>query len=482
MAKDIKVPKVGESITEVQIAKWLKAEGDAVKRDETLATLETDKTTVELSSPGDGVLGKILKGDGAMAQVGEVVASLEPESTRKGVGDSGKQAKEEEREEPMKPAKVEKSSKQGEPEKSEKPEKLSETGEEKIEAETDVEAKAAPAPVPPAEGKSSEKAAPPEKNPVNPSAEGPVMPAAKRVLAEKGLQASEVAATGHGNRLLKEDVIRAEKPADEPAEKSVDKPAEKSARKSVREDAPAPAPDRSGEATGRMEEAVPMSMLRRRVAERLVRAQQGAALLTTFNEIDMSAARELRRNNQEEFQRKHGVKLGYMSLFVKAVADALLRVRGVNGEIRDDHIILRNYCDIGVAIGSERGLVVPVLRNAEGMGFAEIETALADFSKRAGEGTLKVEELTGGTFTISNGGVFGSLLSTPIVNPPQSGILGMHAIQDRPVARDGEVVIRPMMYVALTYDHRIVDGKEAVTFLKHVKETVEDPASLLLEI
>jgi 2-oxoglutarate dehydrogenase E2 component (dihydrolipoamide succinyltransferase) len=225
-----------------------------------------------------------------------------------------------------------------------------------------------------------------------------------------------------------------------------------------------------------------MTAIRRRIAERLVQAQQAAALLTTFNEIDMSAVGALRRTHQERFRERHGVKLGLTSFFVRAAVAALGRVPGLNAEIRGTDIVYRDYCDIGIAVGGGRGLVVPVLRNAERMSFAEIERAVADFAARAGAGTLAPDELLGGTFTITNGGVFGSLLSTPIVNPPQSGILGLHVIQDRPVARDGQVVVRPMMYVALTYDHRIVDGREAVTFLREVKETVEEPARLLLEL
>ena len=227
---------------------------------------------------------------------------------------------------------------------------------------------------------------------------------------------------------------------------------------------------------------MPMSLLRRRVAERLVQARQTAALLTTFNEIDMSAVIALRRAHQEAFQQRHGAKLGFMSFFVKTAIEALKQFPGLNAEIRGTDIVYRNYFDIGIAVGGGRGLVVPVLRNAERLSFAEIETAIADFAGRAQANRLTPEELQGGTFTISNGGVYGSLLSTPIVNPPQSGVLGLHVIQDRPVARDGQVVIRSMMYIALTYDHRIVDGREAVSFLKHVKECMEEPARLLLEI
>ncbi|RMG42507.1 MAG: 2-oxoglutarate dehydrogenase complex dihydrolipoyllysine-residue succinyltransferase, partial [Acidobacteria bacterium] len=293
-------------------------------------------------------------------------------------------------------------------------------------------------------------------------AEPRVMPAAQRLLHEHGLRPDQVQPTGPGGRVLKEDVLRAAG----------------AAASAPPETPPAPAV----RPAGRSEEVVPMSRLRKRIAERLVEAQRQAALLTTFNEIDMSEVIELRRRYRDAFLERYGVKLGFMSFFVKAAIDALRLIPQLNAEIRDGSIVYRNYYDIGVAVGGGKGLVVPVLRNAERMSFAEIERAIADFATRARTGELTLEELQGGTFTISNGGVYGSLLSTPIVNPPQSGILGLHAIQERPVAREGQVVIRPMMYVALTYDHRLVDGREAVTFLKRVKETIEQPARILLEI
>jgi 2-oxoglutarate dehydrogenase E2 component (dihydrolipoamide succinyltransferase) len=275
-----------------------------------------------------------------------------------------------------------------------------------------------------------------------------------------------VKATGPGNRLLKEDVLR-QGGAEE-------------ADRAGKDQATIPSPTTTQ--PGRGEKAVPMSPLRREIARRLVAGQQEAALLTTFNEIDMSAVNALRARHQSRFQEKYGIKLGLMSFFVKAAIEALKLIPEVNARIRGMDIVYHDYCDIGVAIGTGKGLAVPVLRDAERMGFAEIEVAIADFARRARENKLKLEELEGGTFTISNGGIYGSLLSTPIVNPPQSGILGMHAIQERPVARDGSVVILPMMYVALTYDHRIVDGREAVNFLRHVKESIEDPARMLLEV
>lgn len=411
MSVELKVPGVGESITEVEIGDWLKAEGDRVERDEVVTVIETDKATVEISAPVTGKLSKIKKRTGQSAVVGEVIGIIEEGAAparEKGGG----------------PTTLEPSS---------------------------ASSSAAPAPVRPGVGA---------------EANVRVMPAARRELAERGLSAEEVTATGPGRRLLKEDVVQHSRGGGRPE------------RAPVREAQPPPAaPTPSGD-----EEVVPMTVLRRRIAERLVQAQQTAALLTTFNEIDMSEVIALRREYRDSFQEKFGVRLGFMSFFVKASVEALKLVPQVNAEIRGANIVYRNYYDIGVAIGGGKGLVVPVLRRAERLSFAEIEQAIGDFSNRAQSNKLKLEELEGGTFTISNGGIYGSLLSTPIVNPPQSGILGMHAIQDRPVARDGSVVIRPMMYVALTYDHRIVDGREAVTFLRHIKELIEDPARILLEV
>jgi len=293
-----------------------------------------------------------------------------------------------------------------------------------------------------------------------------VMPAAKRLLAEHDLPEGDVTGTGPGGRILKEDVLRHIE-----ALEAQEEPAPSGPEGAGEEDAEA----------GHLEEVVPMSLLRRRVAANLVEAQQTAALLTTFNEIDMSNVVSLRKEHQDVFVEKHGIKLGFMSFFVKACVDALKQFPALNAEIRDDSIVYRNYYDIGIAVGGGKGLVVPVLRSAERLSFSDIEKGIKDFAARAKANRLQVEELQGGTFTITNGGVYGSLLSTPIINPPQSGILGMHAIQERPVAREGEVVIRPMMYVALTYDHRIVDGREAVLFLRRIKECVESPSRILIE-
>lgn len=298
------------------------------------------------------------------------------------------------------------------------------------------------------------------------AAEPRVMPAARRALAEAGLKPADVPATGPGGRLLKEDVQRHLARASQPPPVAVPPRSEAQAQP----------------AASRAEEAVPMTMLRRRIAQRLVESQRNTASLTTFNEVDLSAVLSLRRERGEDFQKRYGVKLGFMSFFVKAAIDALKAIPAVNAEIRGDDIVYKNYYDIGVAVSTEQGLVVPVIRNAERLSFAEIELAVADLAARARDRKITIDELQGGTFTITNGGVFGSLLATPIINPPQSAILGLHALQDRPVARDGQVVIRPMMYVALTYDHRLIDGRESVTFLKRVKECIEDPARMLLEV
>ena len=426
MALELKVPVVGESITEVEIGGWLKKQGEAVQKDEPVVSLESEKATIELPAPEAGTITQVLKQKGEVAKVGEVIAYLEKDGQAKAPG---------------KP-----------------PEKKTE------EKPAQPESKAAPATAPAKAGTKYSEAAAESK-----ASEKRIMPGAQRVLDEHGLPAEQVEATGPGGRLLKEDVERFVESKDRKA------PTPAAQVPPMAQSQPA----RSAE---RQEEIVPMSRLRRTVAERLVQAQHAAALLTTFNEIDMSAVMALRKEYGESFQQKYNVKLGFMSFFVKACIDALKQCPALNGEVRGTDILYHNYYDIGVAIGSGKGLVVPVLRNAERMSFAEIEVAIGDFSRRAKENKLKVEELQGGTFTISNGGVYGSLLSTPIVNPPQSGVLGLHAIQERPVARDGNVVIRPMMYVALTYDHRLVDGREAVSCLKRIKETIESPARMLMEV
>lgn len=309
-----------------------------------------------------------------------------------------------------------------------------------------------------------------------------IMPAAQRLLAEHGIQARDVVATGPDGRLLKEDVLRhieqqqLVKPTPATGSGNSAGPSE------TLTTTERPAEQPIAEAGPRHEETVAMTLIRRRIAERLVQAQHQAALLTTFNEVDMSHVMALRTRYRDVFQEKHGVKLGFMSFFTKAAVEALKEFPAINAEIRGQEIVYRNYYDVGVAIGSGKGLVVPVLRDAQLMSFAEIERRIGEFAGRARTNKIRPEELTGGTFTITNGGVYGSLLSTPIINPPQSGVLGLHAIQERPVAENGQVVIRPMMYLALTYDHRIVDGREAVTFLRRIKEIIEDPARLLIEV
>jgi 2-oxoglutarate dehydrogenase E2 component (dihydrolipoamide succinyltransferase) len=447
MAIELKVPAVGESITEAMIGEWLKAEGDFVEQDETIVIIETDKVNVELPAPQAGILEKILKKDGDEAEVGEVIGYLQPaDKPQDRGGDEAEKAADGDADQ------AEAAVEEPEPEAVESAPEVAESAPDAGTAEDEGE----------------------------PSGEEPrVMPAARRALADAGLEAAQVAASGPGGRLLKEDVIRHLEKQDAPAaEKKTEPPAAEAKRQPPAVDQP------SQPAAGgpREEEAVKMTPLRRRVAERLVEAQQTAALLTTFNEIDMSAVIALRKRYQEEFQAKYDIKLGFMSFFVKAAVEALKQIPGVNAEIRGHEILYRNYQDVGIAVGGGKGLVVPVIRNAERLSFAEVEQAIADYARRARDNKLKLEELQGGTFTISNGGIYGSLLSTPIVNPPQSGILGLHKIQERPVAVDGEVVVRPMMYVALTYDHRLVDGREAVTFLIKVKERIEDPTRILLEV
>ncbi len=449
MSIELKIPEVGESVREVQIGRWLKREGDAVALDENIVELETDKASMELPAPAAGVLGKILKREGEMVTVGDVIGYVEN-------GDAAK-TKVTTPAAPAPSAKVE--------EKSPSPAPAA--------TPTPTIAKAAPI---------TEPAPAPEQLKSNKqNGDVAVTPAARRALREFGLKAADI--DTKGDSLRRKDVLRyiesqkerkPEPPKSAP-EAEAPKPQSPAAVSAPSHSAPPqPAND--------LEEIVPMSLIRRRIAARLVSAQQTAALLTTFNEIDMTAVKDLRTQYRDAFQTKYGVKLGFMPFFVKAVIDGLKETPALNAEIRDDKIVYRRYYNIGMAVSSTKGLVVPVLRNTEQLSFAGIEQAINDFSQRAGENKLDPKDFEGGTFTISNGGVFGSLLSTPIVNPPQSGVLGLHAIQDRPVAVKGQVIIRPMMYVALTYDHRIIDGREAVTFLRRVKETIEDPSRMLLEV
>lgn len=392
MAIEIRVPSVGESISEVFIGEWYVKEGDWVDVDSEIVGLETDKATFDVPSPQAGVVKSIVKAAGETAEIGDIIATLEPSA---------------------KPAGSESS---------------------------------------PASAPASAPSSAPATTSAGESHGQHVMPAAARLAGENAIDPSKVQGTGPGGRILKEDV----------------------------QNKLAAGGDVT--AVGREERRVPMSPMRQTIARRLVDAQKQAALLTTFNECDMSAIKNLRSEYQDYFLKKYNIKLGFMSFFVKAVIHALNDFPAVGAQVEDTSLVYRNYCDIGVAIGAGKGLVVPIIRNAERLSFAEIELTIADFAKRARDNKITLEELEGGTFTITNGGVYGSLLSTPIVNPPQSGVLGMHGIVDRPVAVNGEVVIRPMMYIALTYDHRVVDGREAVSFLVRIKEIVEDPARLLLEV
>jgi len=404
MTIEIKVPAMGESVTEATISKWFKKEGDAVKRDEPLLELETDKVTVEVPSPADGAIESISAQAGATVQVGALLGAIAE-------GQAGAAAK---------PAAAAPKAEAPKP--------------------------AAPAPAPAA-----------------PKADAPAMPSAKRISEESGIALSSVAGTGKDGRVTKGDMLGA-------LESRSTRPAAPAA---------APAGPRHNEAR---EEKVAMTRLRKTIALRLKESQNTAAQLTTFNEVDMTAVMGLRATYKDVFEKKHGVKMGFMGFFTKAVVAALKELPNVNAEIEGDNIVYKNYYDIGIAVSTERGLVVPVVRDADQLSLAGIEKAISDFGLRARDNKLKLEELQGGTFSITNGGVFGSLMSTPILNSPQSGILGMHKIQPRPMAMGDKIEIRPMMYLALSYDHRIVDGREAVTFLVKVKENLEDPQRMLLDI
>ena len=420
------MPALGESVTEAEVAKWFKQVGDAVEADEPLVELETDKVTLEVNAPAAGVLAEIVAGEGAEVEVGAVLGRIDETGAAVAVA-----------------------------------------------AATKAPAAAAPEPEPDPEPE-------PEPEPA------PLSPAVRKLVAEHDLDPAEIEGTGKDGRLLKADVeaylaAQAAAPEPEPAPVPEPKPAPDKPVATPRPAAPKPAPA-PPRADDEREVRVRMSRLRRRIAERLKEAQNSAAMLTTFNDVDMTAILDLRKRYRDSFEKRHGVRLGFMSFFVKACIEALKEIPAVNAEIDGDDIVYKNYYDIGVAVGTEQGLVVPILRDADGLSFAGIERTIAELGVKARDGNLSMAELTGGTFTVSNGGVYGSMLSTPILNPPQSGILGMHRIEQRPVARDGEVVIRPMMYLALSYDHRIVDGREAVTFLVKVKEGLEDPERLLIGV
>lgn len=437
---EVKVPAVGESIQEVQIGQWLKQEGEWIAKDENLVDLETEKASVQVPAPVAGIVRKIRKQAEEFANVGDTIADIDPsEKPAAGGSDSDDNG----------------------------------TAGKRASSSGGSHASATPTPSPAPTGSGSEPR---------------VMPAARRIMDENKLAPGDVTPTGPGGRILKEDAQKAveKAPAAASAEKAA--PAKPSPPATTLESAPRTAPATgmttsvTSGAPERMEEVKPLSMIRRTIATRLVQAQHNAALLTTFNEVDMQPVMDLRQKYRDAFQERHGVKLGFMSFFAKASVEALRRFPSVNAEMRGNNIAYRHYADIGIAIGGGKGLVVPVLRNVEKMSYADVERTIGDYARKAMENRLMPEDLEGGTFTISNGGIYGSLLSTPIVNPPQSAILGLHSIQERPIARDGQVIIRPMMYLALTYDHRIIDGREAVSFLKTIKEVVEDPTRLFLEV
>ena len=465
MPVELKVPEVGESIKEVLIGDWLKSEGEHVDRDEDVVVIETDKATVELAAPQSGTLTKVLKRTGDKAAVGDVIGYLEagesnikqPEKKEPGQTPAlGRQ------ETPRTEAEQKHETESGQAARESQPAKdLDEAPAQKDEAGNTREAQAESQTIASKSFPTSDNGGQEEREQTR-STEP--RSSEEKIVNQKALQASKTLAARSGA------------PAASPNQASADELGAGEASESDKQDLALQ------RARGREEKIVPMTPIRRRIAEHLVLGQQTTAFLTTFNEIDISMVKSLREDNQEIFRAKHQIKLGYMSFFVKAAIEALKLVPQVNAEIRGTNLVFRNYYDVGVAVGGGKGLVVPVLRSAEQMSFAEIEKTIADFAQRAEKNRLKPQELEGGTFTISNGGIYGSLLSTPILNFPQSGILGLHAIQDRPVVRNGEVVVRPMMYVALTYDHRIVDGREAVTFLKHIKECIESPFRLLLEV
>ncbi len=404
MSTEVVVPTLGESISEATLGQWLKQPGEAVAADEAIASLETDKVAVEVTSPVAGVMGAHIVSEGATVNVGAVIGSIE----------SG----------PGSPA-----------------------------------AKPAAVAAPVAPSISADDAG-----------DLTLSPSVRRLVLEHGLDPTKIKGTGKDGRLTKDDVMASISAGTATAK--VESPAQSAA----------PAPASAGASASRAEERVRMTRLRQTVAKRLKEAQNTAAMLTTFNDVDMTAVMEARTKYKDLFEKKHGVRLGFMGFFTKAVCMALKDIPAVNASIEGDDIVYRNYADISVAVSAPNGLVVPVIRDAQDMSVADIERTIGDFGKRAKDGTLTMDDMKGGTFTISNGGVFGSLMSTPIINPPQSAVLGLHRIEERPVVRDGQIVVRPMMYLALSYDHRLIDGREAVTFLVAVKNAIEDPTRLLIDL
>jgi len=441
MATDVEVPALGESITEGTLAQWLKKPGEAVAADEPIASLETDKVSVEVPSPIAGVLTEQLAGEGDTVAVGAVIARIDEKAT------AGAAAA---------PASV--------PAQAAAAATTNPAGA----GETPALRGDATAPVAEAERDGDQITT--------------LSPAVRRAVLEYHVDPTSIRGTGKDGRLTKDDVIAAaEAQKTTPAQAGAQAPQAKAPAPEAKAPAagPRPSPGTAGE---RREERVAMTRLRQTIARRLKEAQNTAAMLTTFNDVDMSAVIDARSRYKDLFEKKHGIRLGFMAFFVKACALAAKDVPSVNGSIEGDEIVYHDYLDVSVAVSAPKGLVVPVVRNADRMSFAEIEKTIADYGKRAKEGTLTVDEMQGGTFTISNGGVFGSLLSTPIINPPQSAVLGMHRIEERPVVKDGQIVARPMMYLALSYDHRLIDGREAVTFLVRVKEAIEDPTRLLIDL
>ncbi|WP_156679141.1 2-oxoglutarate dehydrogenase complex dihydrolipoyllysine-residue succinyltransferase [Sphingomonas profundi] len=451
MATEVKVPTLGESISEATLGQWLKQPGEAVKVDEPIASLETDKVAVEVNSPIDGVMGEQAVAEGDTVQVGAVIALVQAGSAATAAT----------------PAPEDRTA-VGQAEAAAPPEPASAPA---------GDAAATPS-VPPADGAAADAGPASYGNSGEPTTgEGghgddsplTLSPAVRRLVLERGVDPSQIKGTGKDGRITKDDVLAAR-----PATARAPEPARQ---------APAPALSAPAAATaGRKEERVRMTRLRQTVARRLKEAQNTAAMLTTFNDVDMTEVIAARARYKDLFEKKHGIRLGFMGFFVKAACLALKDVPGVNGSIEGDEIVYRDYADISVAVSAPQGLVVPVIRDAQDLSFAGVEKTIADFGKRAKDGTLKMDEMKGGTFTISNGGVFGSLMSTPIINPPQSAVLGLHRIEDRPVVKDGQIVARPMMYLALSYDHRLVDGREAVTFLIRIKEAIEDPTRLLIDL
>jgi len=437
MAYEVRIPTLGESITEAVILGWRKKEGEKVGPDDVVLELETDKASVEIPAGASGVF-RPLKKEGETVQVGDVVARIED-----GAGAAAAPPKQEARAaEPSRPA---------------------------PQSATPALPRSGEIAEPTPNAASEQETTPEEGEGARPRGVGPLSPAVRRLIDEHRLDPSAIRASGRGGRLTKEDVLA------HIEQRAVPEPRTPTALKSV------PASQVSVP-VGEGEKLMAMTPIRKRIAERLVRAQHTAAILTTFNEIDMSAVMALRAQHKERFQQLHGVGLGFMSFFARACVTALHDVPLVNAEIRGDNVVCRDYVHLGIAVGTPRGLVVPVIRHAERLGFADIEREIGRLATLARDGKLSIDDLTGGTFTISNGGVYGSLLSTPILNPPQSGILGMHKIEKRAVVVNDQIVARPMMYVALSYDHRLVDGEQAVTFLVRVKERVEEPTRLLLDV